>query len=637
MLTSSPQSDSYPAVTFSYRPDIQGLRAICVTSVMLYHAYTPALPGGFIGVDVFFVLSGYLITSLMLSEGQNLSILRFWARRARRLLPNAILVLLATFAAGAGMSAFPMALATDVLAALGYVANYAFAMRATDYFAAEHTTPLLHFWSLSVEEQYYFAFPLVFLACIKRSRRTLLIALLAIAIASFALSLVYLTRNQPASFFNTEARIWQIACGGILASVNRHNLPQTLRAFIGWSGVVGLTVTFFVVSDRSYPGFPAILPVLSALACLAGGDAKYGPSIVLQNAVMQRVGDASYSLYLWHFPPMVLAEQLFPEAPFARAASLLVSVPLAFLAYAWVERPMRHVSGLSARRVIAIAMTTQIVAAMAVVSTALLLQRISSGEQRWAAAAAHDKSDFGTCQLGAVPLEQTCRFGTIGGSKRVVLFGDSYGAHLFEGLNRAAAETGWELTVRVRSSCPIVDAFAYNPELKIVDTECMQWRSAVLAEIESTQPHLIIVATRAGAARQMYAEAGVTRLSWDRSHEVWQNGFAQMLARLGTHARVAVVAPVPHPRPDLFSCLARRPADQCVRPRAEALREEQPALDVLAKLPSIQTVDLAARICSANTCRVAVDGVPVYSDNSGHLTRSFSAKLQPVFAEILKW
>jgi len=346
-----------------FRPDIEGLRAIAVLLVLLYHAGIPAFGGGFVGVDVFFVLSGFLITSLLLRElGRTgtVSLANFWARRARRLLPASGLVLLVTLAASRflldGLSQGE--LARDAIAASAFVVNIRFMAAGTDYLTSQlPPSPLLHFWSLAVEEQFYLVWPglLLVLVRVMRLSRRALAAVIAVGwLASFAACVMLTDTSQPWAFFMLPTRAWELLTGaalalggGVLLRVAR---PQ--RALLGWVGVAAIVVVALWFDDSMhFPGWIAVLPVAATLLVInaGGSDVPNGPVRLLSAGPLQWVGARSYAIYLWHFPLLVLCERKWGPLSYATRVLLLVlSVLLAALSYHLLENPVRHSARLAA-------------------------------------------------------------------------------------------------------------------------------------------------------------------------------------------------------------------------------------------------------------------------------------------------
>ncbi|MGD9956267.1 MAG: acyltransferase family protein [Candidatus Nanopelagicales bacterium] len=350
-----------------FRPDVEGLRAIAILAVVGYHAGLPFLPGGFVGVDVFFVISGFLITGLLVSEVTrtgHVSLARFWARRARRLLPAATLVLALT--AAVSFLVIPVVdhdvVGYDIVAAAFYVSNIRFATQATSYLTEDAApSPVLHFWSLGVEEQFYVVWPLLILALVwvlvRRRRgtvspRSLAIALAALGVVSFVLSLWLTARVQPWAFFGMPTRAWEFAIGGLIAigGVALARLPLAARAAAGWVGALLLLGSIVLIQgDVQFPGWLAVPPVVgTALVILAGTRSDdvvpaHGVPALLSTWPMRAIGRLSYSWYLWHWPVLILtAAALGPLGVPAKLALVLLALVPAAVAYRFVEEPLRH-------------------------------------------------------------------------------------------------------------------------------------------------------------------------------------------------------------------------------------------------------------------------------------------------------
>ncbi len=350
---------------------------------MLFHAGLPGVGGGFIGVDVFFVVSGFLITGLLwheASEAGTVRLARFYGARARRLLPAAVTVLVATCVASAVLLAPLQARSVigDGIAGALYVGNYRFAIQGTDYLASDAPpSPLQHYWSLGVEEQFYLLWPALvigtawLLACVARRFGTTatrsgagyVLVLGVLAAASFTVSLAW-TDTWPAwAFFSLPARAWELAVGGLVAltaSAWRH-LPGPSAAVVGWGGLALIVVTCTQIGDATpYPGASALLPVLGTALVIGAGCATpdLGVGHLLSKPAMRSVGRLSYSWYLWHWPVLLLAPALFGAdlGLAGRLALVVVSFGLAILTLHLVENPVRFAPSLktSAKRSLAV-------------------------------------------------------------------------------------------------------------------------------------------------------------------------------------------------------------------------------------------------------------------------------------------
>ena len=346
-----------------FRPDLEGLRGIAILLVLLCHARIPGADGGFVGVDVFFVLSGFLITGLLVTEGERagqINLRAFYARRARRILPAAILVLVSTLVVVQFVLS-PLDLprvGDDGVAVSLALANVRFAIEATDYFAPVDPSPMLHYWSLAVEEQFYLLWPLLLIAALRfRSPRGLMIGLaVSILVGSFALSLGLTDAAAPWAYYSLPTRAWQLAAGGLLALAAPWlgRIPDRVAAVTGWLGV-GLIVAATVVigTSTAYPGVASLLPAAGALAIIASRGVTGSPgSFALGKPPLNWLGRISYSLYLWHWPILVLGsvalgigtEEDIPSHRdiVIRLGLVLFAVLLAAITWRVVEEPFRR-------------------------------------------------------------------------------------------------------------------------------------------------------------------------------------------------------------------------------------------------------------------------------------------------------
>jgi peptidoglycan/LPS O-acetylase OafA/YrhL len=375
---------STDAPTLSFNRELQGLRALAVAVVVAYHANVPGFGGGYVGVDVFFVVSGYLITALLVAEytqHRRIDLVGFYARRFRRLLPASTLVLLVTVAASTWWWD-PLRfdeLRADALRALAFVANIGFAAAETDYLAAElDPSPLQHFWSLAVEEQFYAIWPLLVFAACRIGRRPRL-AVAAVAAAVVVVSGVYSLHlsatSRPAAYFLLPSRAWELALGALLAATPAvMRLAGPVRAALGWVGMCGVALAVVTFDERTaFPAPLGALPVVATVLVLLAGSERRGPSVVLATRVGDALGTRSYAVYLWHWPVLVLAassvEQMTPTVTVAALAGVLA---LSWGMYRWVENPVRHAPLLVKRRAWSFALPAMFVVFAAVVSTTLL-------------------------------------------------------------------------------------------------------------------------------------------------------------------------------------------------------------------------------------------------------------------------
>ncbi len=371
-----------------FRADVQALRALAVLLVVLYHAGVPGLTGGFLGVDVFFVISGFLITGLLVREQERtgtISIIKFYGRRMRRIMPAAALVLIATVVASYQWLGYIRGahIAEDAQWAAVFLANYHFAAVGTDYLSAQSDpSPLQHFWSLAVEEQFYVVWPALFLLLgwITKSARTKILPVALIVAASYVFSIVSTGQNATAAYFSPFARACELGAGALLALLVTQlaKLPQRIGVALSAAGMAGIVVAAFTMTDAmAFPGWVVAVPVLATCAVLAGGSVIHGTALDTAYRIrpIQLVGLWSYSLYLWHWPLLTIPWERLGHAPTPAARVLLVlaAVALSAATYYLVENPIRNMRFLRRHAVVSIALGLALIAAVVLVSVAAVI------------------------------------------------------------------------------------------------------------------------------------------------------------------------------------------------------------------------------------------------------------------------
>jgi peptidoglycan/LPS O-acetylase OafA/YrhL len=673
----------------AFRADLEALRGVAVLLVVAYHAGVPALAGGFVGVDVFFVLSGYFLTRLLVREYAatgTVDVGAFYARRALRLLPALLVVVAATLAAVWALYA-PIDRADVVATARSVVlgtANLAFAREAVDYFGRADS-PFLHTWSLAVDQQVSLFGPLLFLALAslggwsvarrrgdaaratdEASRRAAgLLRGVGIGLAvTGAVSLaaaVWLTRVAPPwAFFGTHARVWEFAVGGLLAlALPADAAPATGSArSAGWlqgAGLLAIAVAALAYDPgMSYPGVAALLPVAGAAALVAGG-ALGGRLLAAERSIVRLLGwfgEVSYGWYLWHWPMIVTGAVLAPAigVPGRLAWSVAALVP-AWLTLRWIERPMRAGRGESAPpsawRLAAVAAACLTIALGAAGLRRAAERRVAAPDQRALAAAREDRTAH-ECWAGRGataprdPASDVCVFGDPRGATTVALFGDSHAEHWLAALDRLGRERGWRVVLLVKGGCPVSDA----PELiggrhARRGRECAAYREAVVRQLIALRPAVAVLGSwDEYVSRDAAARGG--RDAEDRvSPAAWERGLRRTYTRLGA-AGVPVVAirGTPFPGFDVPACLSRRAdrrplASPCVYERAAAVhvaaRAAQAAAvrDAASRGLPVRAIDMTDQICPTATCGVVRHGRVAFTDDN-HLTASFTRALAGV-------
>ncbi len=352
-----------------FRPDVQGLRAVAILLVVLFHAGIPGISGGYVGVDVFFVISGFVITGVLLREREasgRTSILNFYGRRARRIIPAASVVIIVTVVAAFHYlgSLTGHETAIDGQWAALFLANLHFAASQTNYLASQRPpSALQNYWSLAVEEQFYIVYPTVFLITARfvrgmSLRGRLALVLLTVIAASYAYSIVFTSTNASSAFFSPLTRAWELALGGLIAvaSQSLRRLPQTVAALMSWLGLAAIVVASVTLTSASvYPGALVAVPVVGAGLIIAAGTATptWGVEYLLRQRPFQLLGLISYSLYLWHWPILIIAAQSRGATSLPvwdNVALLVVATLAATVTYRLLENPVRHSALLRRKR-----------------------------------------------------------------------------------------------------------------------------------------------------------------------------------------------------------------------------------------------------------------------------------------------
>jgi len=628
----------------SFRPDIEGLRAIAILLVVAFHAGIPGFSGGYVGVDVFFVLSGYLITGLLVREIDQTGTVDLWsfyARRARRLLPALALMLLGTVIAGvliyAPFEANRGGFGATAAATAAYASNLYFASWRTDYFGPDReNNPLLHTWSLSVEEQFYLVWPvlvMVGLGALSRSgkdrnRSRLLLFLAVAAGASFGLSL-YLTRWRPSwAYFASPARAWEFAIGALALLIPQR--PVRKRAVLGWLGLAGIAAA--VVSfDRTtpFPGFAALLPALAtAIALRAADDPQSKMARILGAAPLQTIGRLSYSWYLWHWPVLVFGLAIFTDPPLAgRIALVVAALGIAAASYRFVENPIRYSRRLAGRPAYSLI--------MAVVLTAIGLGLALTWRQVTFWAVDHtEHGRFARAFLDGPSIKcmgdyftteiEDCSSAHQNSNVSAVLFGDSHAGQWFSAVEPIAVKNGWRLVTMVKSACPTVEAEFYYPELGRIYSECTLWRRNAIEKIRQMRPILTLMA---------FSE------NYEFDDAEWREGLKNVLSEVSKSSRrVVLLRDTPAANLDVPACLARHawrprliPSPACDFRLNQSPRVYDIQRSVADHFDNVFVVDLSSNICPDGFCRVERSGLILYRD-SNHLTGTFVRSLMEALA-----
>jgi len=644
-----------PPAAGGHRRDLQALRALAVALVVLWHAEVPGLPGGFIGVDVFFVISGFLMVRLLVGELDRTGRIRvgkFLHRRARRLLPASLLVLAVTAAATWWLLPVTAlrSVGWDIVASAAYVANWRFAAIEVDYLAAESLpSPVQHYWSLSVEEQFYLVLPLALLVVAFITHRARggragawhvgALTLLVIGVPSLLWSLAQSASPDPGDYFNSLGRVWQLCVGGGVALLALRGAPRgsrILRSGALLVGALGVVASAVLIGPASiYPGWLALAPtVATALLIWADGDdlAITRPG---QAGWVQWLGDRSYSVYLWHWPLLLLAGVHFEGSWLARVLALVVALALAEVSWRFVEERFRlRRSGPPSPRAPARGARRSVLALVAVTTVtvvggvAMTAER-DAGPLTPALASATDDRFMeyyeGDCRP-AVPQSDplTCTFGELESETRVLVVGDSHAVMWMPGLQRVAEDNGWRLDLQAKLSCAPVDATVLLNDRPF--TACRAWARNVLGGIGHDPPELVVLAL----SPAYVLESPGTE---PRGLSSALSGAVGQIRAAGP--QVALMAVPPRFAEPVPACLAAHADDPetCRAYLPSAVPENQWA-QVADSLSGVHTIDLLDQLCPGGTCLTDADGILRWMD-SNHLTATYSRSLAPHLAEQL--
>ena len=699
----------------AFRPDLEGFRAVAVVLVLLFHASVPGFSGGYVGVDVFFVLSGFLITGLLLRELQatgRVSLAAFYARRARRLLPAAAVVLAATAVASAVILP-PLQMpdvAGDIAWSAGYASNIRFALQATDYLAADMApSPVLHYWSLGVEEQFYLVWPALLVVVAgaafaagdsARALRRVLVTL-GVVFATSLVAAIWLTGvQQPWAFFSLPARAWELAIGGLLAMPRFARLgDHRLGPIVGWAGLAMVVASAFVITDRTpFPGVAALFPTIGSGMVIAGGLGRVGPNplagvrawrlpeTVLSLPPIRYVGRISYSLYLWHWPVLVLPALAMGRLPGpVRLALVGLAVLLAAASHRWVEEPLRHgrFIGVHPPRVLAFAGLLSLAVAVSAAGLSWRGQQSlgtvgpalggsiedvelppSASPGTSGSPGASGGPDLPPLAAGPVPADLApslatarddlpvvyadgchvdppsreptadCTYGDRTSETTIFLFGDSHAAQWFPALERLSTEHGWRFLSMTKSACASVDVPIWSTIFSRPYDECTAWREYVFRQIEETRPALVVLSN----SRRFTLEINGERASSVDHPDLWSAGLLATIDRIeATGARVVLIGDTVRQAEDPPVCLSANLGDAsaCATPYRTAVPLDAQRVDLqVAKDWGGTYIDPTPWMCFTDPCPSVIGRFLVYRDE-GHLTATYARALARKLFELL--
>lgn len=670
-------SKRHPKPVGGFRSDIQGLRAIAVGLVVIFHMFPLMVTGGYVGVDVFFVISGFLITGLLIRRAERdgrVDFKDFYIRRARRLLPAACLALIITGLAC--LIILPKSLlqgvGKEILASAFYVENFFLYFQGRDYLTAETApSPFQHYWSLSIEEQFYVVWPITIAIGVwvakrlKVSARGFLLALLAfITIVSLYLSATISPKN-PGAYFLTSTRVWELALGGLLALGQPYiKLPNGLTRALRWIGLIAILyagVTF--TKNTVFPGTAALIPTLGTLALLLPRTAgPTDPSSLLSLRPMTYLGDISYSLYLWHWPVLVLGAYVVGGtwSLWQLVIAFLLMIALSHVSKYYIEDKLRHTGDgpRPGRRTVILSMALlagTVITAMLLINplqkTAPQTTKIDRGDFPGAYALLADATPFpirnftpaaswaisdnpdiyaDNCQVTAdSDIPKACFYGNSDAPVTIVLVGDSHAAQYLPALQTFAIENEVRIVTQTKSSCPFIDATTINQGAPY--STCRTWNTKVMEEILALKPDVVITA-KFSQTTLANTPAGLT------NDEAVAQALASQWKKLG-QAGIPVIAIAYTPRfpssvPDCVSTPGKAIAE-CGRNRTIALSKFDHNRAAGQLYTQAIIADLNDHICLADTCQAVVGNVLVYRD-AHHLTATYARTLDSALGAFVR-
>jgi peptidoglycan/LPS O-acetylase OafA/YrhL len=653
----------------SFKPELQGLRAVAVLLVLFFHLDAGFLSGGYVGVDAFFVLSGYFISTSLVAEIDKtgkIAFLKFYERRFRRLLPAATLVLTAilVFIAAFPRDQWPH-IAREVTAASIYVENLLLAHHSVDYLAFDRVaSPVQHYWSLSVEEQFYFFWPvfLIGAAACRRLvnwpvRKICLVAITLILIASLGLSILAARAPQPSHYFYTHLRVWELALGGLIACLSAHSLRFASGRFaplIQWSGLAMLIGASLLYSAKTtFPGYAALLPTVgTALVILVAGRASSSRNnAFLDNRVMRWIGDISYSIYLWHWPIIVcIKDHRGGSLSAIDAAGIIVLVLLlAHLTKIFVEDRFRVGGGTGAgmaskprwRSFAPVAVAV----AVPLLLSGVLLGFVAYDQHRFETArldprdypgarallagapsalparpffpAAHlapldiPKVYANDCSLpfGASAI-RACPSGRLDSAVTMAVVGDSHAAQWLPSFDVAGQRSGWKIVPLTKSSCPLVAITLNHGDAD----SCARWAQNVMASLRAAPPQIIVYT--------LYLDGEIAQLPSDARRLAAVQPMLEQLTRLGS--RVIVLRDTPHLAADPIASLDGAGGQPAALPKRA--RGPDIVARAAAAVPGVTVLDMDDLVCPHGRCLNVIGNIVVWRDEH-HITAHYAETL----------
>lgn len=647
---SATTNQSY-AVRLDHQPVLEGLRALAIVLVVSSHFGIPGMSAGFIGVDIFFVLSGYLITRLLLTEralSGKIDIPMFYARRFRRLLPALFTMIIVTGIAGwilLPTEELDGQLVSAIAATL-WLSNMRFALADLDYFDGTQDSDLfLHTWSLGVEEQFYLFWPLLIGLTLRNkpiSARTLFVIFYCMIPIGIATSILVTRTDPQAAFYHMPLRAWQFSAGAVSfhLSTTESALPRFLRkSYPNSIGLVGLAIIaislFLIDKNSAYPGIWSTLPTLATtlLLCVCTNMNSGFTFQMLSNPLSQWIGNRSYSLYLWHWPIMLLGATILPPQNYLVKSSLIIaSLVASVFSFKFIETPTRRSNRWTINPAKTIFLSLAAMAIFAISATQLHHEVFPDNpvprKSKITSPAIYSQ---GCDDWYSSSVLKPCVFGNTHGSMHILVIGDSIGLQWFPAYERFASEEKARLTVLTKSACAIVDTNYVYPRLGREYTECSEWRARALKFAKEQQPDLILI-----GSSHTYAI----------SDQQWKEGTSRILTDLSPVTKnILLVRSTPLLPFDGPTCAsdrgrihdALRSDETC---SADAFDENNERVTQILNEASldfanVHILDLNAEVCPDQICRAKINDTLVFRDHQ-HLNAKFVESISSTIVEKIR-
>lgn len=612
-----------------YRPDVEGARALAVALVIAFHVGSEVFQGGFIGVDVFFVISGYLVTRLLVAERNQsgrINFLRFYIRRAYRLMPLQLVVItISLFLAIFLVSPIEREqVARSAIAACLYISNILFIRQSTAYFSDSGMQPFLHTWSLSVEEQFYLTWPvLVYCLCWARQKSFKVLIIVALIVIGLGLCEWTTQRNQPMGFFSFFTRYWEFAAGALVALMGEakfrdHIVTPALITALGLSLVVGSAVAFS--GSVNYPGFLTIAPVAGMALLLYGGSGgdRNPVSSVLSSPPLVFIGQRSYGLYLWHWPIILFVNAYLPmETWTGRIAAIASSFVLADLTYRTIENPFRRMGqGQRSVPVLGVSMGVALLACVGLqfFAKSTFAKPPSDIRQQDIFAAKDDPLHDCLAPYTGTEIVR-CKFGSVGSATKLVLFGDSHAAQWLDVLKKLSEKNGWELQTYLKSACPVAMLTPFNHFVKRPMPECTEWRQRVVEEIADQKSTMLVMSQHSFG----YFNDRENRLDT----QLFAKATLETMKRIGTtQPNILMLADTPKMGVDIPICLSRL-ANQDDERRCSRRVETAAPADIRSaerawadQVSTTKVLDFTNDLCKEDICWPRIEGIVAFKDEN---------------------